>query len=489
MSSGMSEAYHILALFAILFVWMGAAAFINAKYLKLPSAIGQMLCCAVFSGLIMWGAKVGFINPQIITEFLKEFDLQEIVLAGMLHILLFASGLHFPTAKLYAYRGSIGLLATVGVVAAAFITAFLLWVGVSYLVTGLTLSFIVCLMFGSFISATDAVAANAILEKTTNNEALKSKIIGESLFNDATSVVMVLVVAGIYVGGQSAEVSYGSVAGTLLKEIFGGAMVGFGCAWVTTYLLRQIEDSYTELMMILGLALGSYSLAINMHVSAPIAAVVAGLYIGNRARDVAMSKKTQDEVDSFFAMIDSLLNNLLFGLIGASIILLHFSYNVLLLGAVAIVAMLIGRYLSVLICSLLLNRQKFKFSHMPTILTWAGLRGGISIALALSLPNMPEKQTILTVTYIVVLFSIIFQGLTLGKVIEYFEKKDNLSAAHAQENQVIAQIEAQREEIREELIAKVVGEDVVVANDSSVDAAKAVDSQDTVAQAQEVKKE
>lgn len=466
MNPGMSEAYHILALFAILFVWMAAAAFINAKYLKLPSAIGQMLCCAVFSGIIMLGAKVGFINPGAITDFLKEFDLQEIVLAGMLHILLFASGLHFPTAKLYAYRGSIGLLATVGVFAAAFITASLLWVGVSYIMTGLTLSFIVCLMFGSFISATDAVAANAILEKTTNNEALKAKIIGESLFNDATSVVMVLVVAGIYISGQNHQLDYMVVAGTLLKEIFGGAFIGLICAALTTAMLRQIEETYTEVMMIIALALGSYSLAVTLHVSAPIAAVVAGLYIGNRARDVAMSKKTQEQTDGFFGMIDSILNNLLFGLIGASIILLNFSYNVLALGGIAIVAMLAGRYLSVLLCGILLTRQKFKFSHMPTILTWAGLRGGISIALALSLPDFPEKQTLLTVTYIVVLFSIIFQGLTLGKVIAYFERKDNLAASHAVENQQIAEIEANREEIREELAAKAVGADVPVLVDA-----------------------
>ena len=453
MTTGMVDAYHALALMAILFVWMSAAAFINAKYWKLPEAIGQMLCCAIFSGIIMVGSKVGFINPGVITDFLKEFDIQEIVLAGMLHILLFASGLHFPSARLYVYRGSIGLLATVGVLVAAFITAFLLWLGVSYIITGATLSFIVCLMFGSFIAATDAVAANAILEKATKDEALKSKIIGESLFNDATSVVMVLVVAGIYVSGHGVDkVNYMSVAGTLLKEIFGGAFIGLACAALTTYMLRQIDQTNTEVMMIIALALGSYSLAVTMHVSAPIAAVVAGLYIGNRARDVALSKKTQEQTDNFFGMVDSIFNNLLFGLIGASIVLLEFSYNVLALGGIAIVAMLIGRYLSVLLCSMLLTRQKFKFSHMPAILTWAGLRGGISIALALSLPEMPEKQTLLTVTYMVVLFSIIFQGLTLGKVIAYFEEKNHISADHAEENKILAEADANREEMRDHLI-------------------------------------
>lgn len=412
----------ILQTIALLFLLTSIGGYLNHHFLKLPLNIGLLLFSSVFSLGLIFLAHLNLINTAKINNFVNKIDFEGLVLHGLLCLLLFAGSLQVDVSKLKQYRWAIGVFSTLGVLIAAFATAAIIHYVLVFLKLNLPFSY--CLLFGSLIAPTDAVAVLAILNKQTKDEGLKAKVTGEALFNDGMGVVLFLTVLTYTFTKHSTQFSYKEVSLEFFKELFGGFLIGGGLGILTTYMIKTIEQYEIEIMMTLALALGSYSLAEIWHVSAPIAAVVAGLIIGNTAKQNAMSEATRHRVDVFFQLIDDILNAVLFVLIGLKIISIALNLSIILISILAVFAVLSGRFISLCICGALLIKNKFNFKKLPFIMTWGGLRGSISIALALSLPVFPYKETLLSMTYLVVIFSIIVQGTTLGKVIDLFEKKE-----------------------------------------------------------------
>ena len=389
------------------------ASYLNHRYVRLPATMGLMVIGLMLSlGFVLLG-KAGVIDVAQAANLVREIDFSETLLHGMLAFLLFAGALHVDISDLSRQKGVIGVLATVGVVMATFATGGLFWAGAHLL--GFDLPFIYALLFGALISPTDPIAVLGILKQAGAPKSLETKITGESLFNDGIGVVVFLTILDIVVSGQTPAV--GEVATFLLVEALGGAALGLLMGWVVYRLLRSVDAYPVEVLLTLALAAGGYSLAEAIHVSAPIAIVVAGLLIGNHGRSFAMSDKTREHLDTFWELLDEILNAVLFVLMGLEVIALTLEWGYLALGGLAIVAALLARLLSVgLPIGLMRFGRPFSPGVVP-ILTWGGLRGGISIALALSLPATPERDLILTATYVVVVFSVLVQGLTLGPLI------------------------------------------------------------------------
>jgi CPA1 family monovalent cation:H+ antiporter len=279
---------------------------------------------------------------------------------------------------------------------------------------GLPLSYLWCLLFGALISPTDPIAVLGILKHARVPKGLEIQIAGESLFNDGIGVVVFLVLLGIVVGGQ--QPSFGHIGLVFLREAVGGALIGLGLGWVTFRLLKSVDNYQVEVLLTLALVTGGYALASAVHTSGPIAIVCAGVLIGNHGRRYAMSETTRAHLDMFWELVDEIFNAVLFVLIGFEVLVLTFSRNLLLAGLLAIPTLLFARWVSVGLPVLVLGRwQKFSRGTVA-ILTWGGLRGGISVALALSLPASPQREVVLAMTYVLVVFSILCQGLTIGRL-------------------------------------------------------------------------
>ena len=392
------------------------ASYINHRFVRLPATMGLMVIGLLLSlGFVLLG-KTGIIDVVHAANFVRGIDFSDTLLHGMLAFLLFAGALHVDLSDLASEKWVIGVLATVGVVLATFATGGLFWAGAQLL--GYDLPLLYALLFGALISPTDPIAVLGILKQSGAPISLETKITGESLFNDGIGVVVFLTILDIVVSGEAPAA--GEVAAFLLDEAVGGALLGLLLGWLVYRLLRSVDAYPVEVLLTLALAAGGYSLAEALHVSAPIAIVVAGLLIGNHGRAFAMSDQTREHLDTFWELLDEVLNAVLFVLIGLEVIALSLDWGYLGLGGVAIVAALLARLLSV---GLPLGLMRLGRTFTPgavSILTWGGLRGGISIALALSLPPTPERDLILTVTYVVVVFSVLVQGLTLGPLIRRF---------------------------------------------------------------------
>ena len=389
--------------------------FINYKLIKLPNTIGLMLISLVFSlGLIAADQLLPEVNLQA-KELLNAIDFNETLLHGMLGFLLFAGAMHVDLSSLRSQYRVIGALATVGVLTSTFLVAVLFW-GVASLF-GFQLPFIYALLFGALISPTDPIAVMGVLKKLGVPESLETKIVGESLFNDGVGVVIFLVILQMATGKQ--ELSGADVGLLFVQEAAGGVIFGFCAGVVTNWLLKQVDNYQVEILLTLALVTGGYALAEHLHFSAPIAIVVAGLLIGNHGRSFAMSEETRERLDSFWELIDEILNAVLFLLIGLEIIVISMNWDQLLIGCIAIPLILASRMISVSIPVNLLKLFRFRTftPHVIKVLTWGGLRGGISVALALSLPPSETRDLILAVTYVVVVFSILGQGLTIGPLL------------------------------------------------------------------------
>jgi CPA1 family monovalent cation:H+ antiporter len=280
---------------------------------------------------------------------------------------------------------------------------------------GFELSFVWCLLFGALISPTDPVAVIGILKEAKVPRSLEVQIAGESLFNDGIGVVAFIVLSEIAVAGQDASAVH--IGELFLTEAVGGAGFGFVIGWIAYRLLKSVDNYRVEVMLTLALVMGGYALASAIHVSGPIAVVVAGLFIGNLGREFAMSDTTRENLDAFWELIDEILNALLFVLIGLEILVLTFTRDLFFVGLLAIPTILLARWVSVALPVALISRWQEFTPGAVTIMTWGGLRGGISVALALSLPAGREREIVLVVTYIVVIFSILAQGLTLKHVV------------------------------------------------------------------------
>jgi len=399
---------------AILLTITAFAGYINHRFVRLPASIGMMAIALVMSVVTFTLGKLGIINTDWIRHMMEQVNFADILLHGLLSFLLFAGALHVNLAALREVRWAVALLATGGVVLAVAITGSLVWLITGWL--GIDLPYIYALIFGALIAPTDPIAVLGILKNAKVGRRLYYKIGGESLFNDGTGIVAFIILLGI--AQSTTELSFSSVSYLFIREAIGGVALGAALGWATFALLRHVDDHRVEVMLTLALVSGGYALAETVHVSAPIAVVVAGLIIGNHGRKHVMSERTRVRLDMFWELLDEILNAVLFMLMGLQMVVISISFGDVGLGFFAVLAVLIGRFLSVSILIHMLGVwQPFERGTIA-MLTWGGLRGGISIALALSLPAGPAKELILAMTYIVVVFSIMVQGTTFGRVIK-----------------------------------------------------------------------
>jgi len=409
--------FHILAILVSL---SAVFSYINHRFLKLPTAIGLMLIALLMSlGLLALG-PLGFALEQEVELMLHSVDFDETLLHGMLSFLLFAGALHVNLADLAKQRWVITTLATVGVVSATAITGLLSWW--LFALVGLELPLIWCLVFGALIAPTDPIAVLGILKSAGAPKTLETKITGESLFNDGVAVVVFLLLAGIATGGTEATV--GGALWLFLQEAVGGTLFGLAIGALAYWMLKSVDNYQVEVLITLALTTGGYALAELLHLSAPIAIVVAGLLIGNQGRLLAMSDKTRGHLDTFWELVDEILNAVLFVLIGLEVLILTVRSEYLAAGLLAIPLVLFSRFVAVGLPVGVMRRYRTFSPKVVQILTWGGLRGGISVALALSLPAGETRDALVTVTYAVVVFSILVQGLTIGPLVRHSLKQN-----------------------------------------------------------------
>lgn len=419
---------NLFVIASILIVLSALFGYINVKFLKLPNTIGLMIVAILFTmGLFL----TSLVNPTLLNmaeELIGEIDFKTVLLDVMLGFLLFAGALHTNFGQLKVQRWPILLFATVGVLTSTFLVG-----GMSYYLfnaLGHEVQFIHCLLFGALISPTDPIAVLGIMKKAGVPKKLETKIVGESLFNDGVGVVIFLTIFTIAGGGDHGD-SEGSSLNSILtlfgQEVFGGIAFGGILGLITYKLLKSIDDYEIEVMITLACVMGGYVFAHYLHLSAPLAIVVAGLIVGNdTVRGNAMSNVTEQFVDKFWELVDILLNALLFVLIGLELLVLTLDMSFIIAGMISIVLVLIARFLSLLIPVQLFSKRLEFLPYTTTIMSWGGLRGGISIALALSLGEEMNRDLLLTVTYVVVVFSIIVQGLTIGNLTTRLLGKENM---------------------------------------------------------------
>lgn len=401
----------LLDLVALFIALAALLSYLNHLYLRLPTTIGIMLIALGLS-LVLIG--VGQFAPAIegrAETMLASFDFSKALMLGMLSFLLFAGALHVNVNDLARYRWLIGLLASAGVIASTFIVGALSWWLLGAF--GFELPFVYCLLFGALISPTDPVAVLGILRSARVPKRVETVIAGESLFNDGVAVVLFIILYRLTAGG--AEITALEVGALFLIEAVGGVALGLALGYGAYRMLRTLDNYQVEVLITLALVMGGYALAQAIHVSGPIAIVVGGLLIGNHGRLLAMSTRTRRHLDAFWELIDEVLNAVLFLLIGLEVLVLQFTQAYLFAGVLAIPIVLLARLISVSV-PLALLPQDFGL-RLLQILTWAGLRGGISVALALSLPRSPERELIVAMTYVVVVFSIAVQGLSVGRLV------------------------------------------------------------------------
>jgi CPA1 family monovalent cation:H+ antiporter len=404
----------MLDIAALLISLTALFAWLNHRVIRLPSAVGVMSISLVLSlalvalGRLGWGALARQAESLV-----ASVDFSTVLMQGMLSVLLFAGSLHIDLGDLASRKAPIATLATAGVLVSTAVVGLAVW-GI-LAVVGLPLRLIECLVFGALVSPTDPIAVMGILKSARAPKGLEIKITGESLFNDGVGVVVFSVLLGLAEGAR--PVSLGGIALLFLEEAVGGVAFGLAIGYLTYLLLRSVDNYQVEVLLTLGLVFGGNALASRLHVSGPLAMVAAGLLIGNHGRLFAMSATTRRHLDTFWELLDEILNAVLFVLIGLEVLVLHFRPGVLLASALMIPAVLLARFVSVGLPVSLLRRFTEISPHAIKILTWAGVRGGISVALALSLPPGPARQVFLPMTYVVVLFSILVQGLTLGRVV------------------------------------------------------------------------
>ena len=418
---------NFLQITSLLIVLAGVFGAINYLFLKLPSAIG-ILVVALFAsfGLL----AIDLLAPQFgIAESARhmiiDIDFSDTLLEGMLGLLLFAGALHVKLHDLRAQWVPVALMATIGIGLSTAIVGF----GFSW-ITGMPL--IIALAFGALISPTDPVAVLGVLREANLQKTLETKIAGESLFNDGVGYVVFLVISGIaFAGSGHGAVDHGAshlddAAYLFIQEALGGAVLGVVLGWLTFRVMRLIDDYSLEVLLTLGLAFGGYELAVALHVSAPIMAVCAGLLIGDIGSKHGMSVQTREYVDAFWKLIDEILNAVLFLLIGFEVFAVAFHGEFLVAGVAAIGLSLVARLAAVAIPIMAMRPFRTFSAGVVPIMTWGGIKGGISVALALSIPENEWKPMILTATYVVVIFSIIVQGLTIAPLANKLGREPDL---------------------------------------------------------------
>ena len=398
---------------AILLVLAALFSYVNYRYIGLPASVGLIVMALVLSFSLEIMGALGFGMEGHAAHLLASINFNQTVLHGMLGFLLFAGALHINLHDLARQRWTVLLLATVGVILSTLLIGFLTWWMLS--LAGIHLPMLYCLLFGALISPTDPIAVLAILKRIDAPKSLEMQIAGESLFNDGIAVVLFLILLGLAGGGEHATIV--EVVSLFAKEALGGVIFGLIAGGFAFWLLRGVDQYPVAIMITLALVTGGYALAEVLHVSAPIAMVVAGLIIGNHGRHLAMTETTRHHLDIFWELVDEILNAVLFVLIGLEVLVVVYTKVHLIASIIAIPIVLLARFVSVGLPLGLLRRIQDFSTNAVTILTWGGLRGGVSVALALSLPAGPQRNLIVPITYAVVAFSIIVQGLTIGKLL------------------------------------------------------------------------
>ena len=405
---------NIFEISSILVTISAALMYLNFKFLKFPMTIGLMLLSLVLSLFIFLTSSFIPSIQVLALSMLSSIDFNATLMGGMLSFLLFAGALHVDLNDLLDQKLIISILATLGVVFSTFLVG-----TVTYYLLGffsIHIDYIYCLLFGSLISPTDPIAVLGILKETNTPKSLETTIAGESLFNDGVGVVVFAVILSLATGG--ADISFSKISFLFFEEAVGGIVFGLVTGYMFFKLLKSVDDYPLEIMLTLALVMGGYSLASYLHLSGPLAMVVAGLFIGNHGKMFAMSDTTHKQLFSFWELIDEFLNALLFVLIGFEVLIIYFNLTYLITGALLIPLILLVRFIGISIPLKLLGSRSNLSKGSAIVMTWCGLRGGISIALALSLPESPERSLIIAITYIVVAFSILVQGLSSKKVVD-----------------------------------------------------------------------
>ncbi len=389
-------------------------AYLNHRFVGLPTTIGVMATALAFSLLLIGLDALGVATSlrQYEESLLRSIDFSDVLMQGMLSLLLFAGAMHVDLSELRTYRLPVAALAVVGTLASTLAVGYGMWFALP--AVGLELPLMYCMLFGALISPTDPIAVMGILKSARAPRELELVISGESLFNDGVGVVIFSLLLGVLTSGVAPGA--GQVAELLAHEAGGGVLFGLALGYLTFRLLKSVNNYQVEVLLTLAAVIGGYALANKLHVSGPLAMVVAGLIIGNHGRALAMSDTTRRYLDTFWELIDEILNATLFVLIGMEVLLVAFPVRDLVAAGIAVVVTLLARLLTV---GVPMGRFEGIFRLPPgswKVLTWGGLRGGISVALALSLPAGPERDTVVALTYCVVVFSILVQGLSIGRV-------------------------------------------------------------------------
>ena len=419
-----------MAVYQIIAVMLTMAAlfsFLNYKTLKLPTTIGLMFFSLLMSLAIIGLHAVGLDLESQADAILNSIDFNKTLMHGMLSFLLFAGALHVDLERLSKQKWVIASLATIGLLTSTFLVGVSSWWILGAL--GFHIDLIWCLLFGSLISPTDPIAVLAILKTANAPESLETKIAGESLFNDGVAVVVFIVLLSIAAGEGEATLAH--IATLFVEEAVGGVVFGLATGYLAFLMLRSVDNYTVEILITLALVTGGYAVAGAIHVSGPIAMVVCGLLIGNHGRALAMSEKTREHLDTFWELVDEILNAVLFVLIGFEVLVLSFSSDIIIAGVIMIFVILLARFISVGIPITILKASHQFTTGVTSILTWGGLRGGISVALALSLPAGEARNIIVPITYVVVVFSILVQGLTVGRLIKHYVEPSQSEHAEA----------------------------------------------------------
>ena len=404
----------------IILVLSAIFAYVNYRYIRLPSTIGIMVISVLVSLVFV---IIGKVNPELtsyLTSTISKVDFGKLLMGVMLSFLLFAGSINIDSQNLRAEGKSVLVFATFGVLLSTLIVGTLTF----YLlkIFGFEIRYIHCLLFGSLISPTDPIAVMSILKGAGIPKSLEVRISGESLFNDGISIVVFATLFEVSNIGIE-NLSFINILYLLLKEAGGGIVFGVILGYAGFFMLRSIDNYKIEVLITLALVMGGYALSNYIHVSGPLSMVVTGIIIGNQGRRLAMSATTKEYLDKFWEMVDEMLNAVLFVLIGFELLIINFDMPDFEIGIIVFLIVILGRYISVAASMFITKFNKTFLRSDLLILTWGGLRGGISVALALSLTDKMDRGLFLPITYIIVLLSVILQGLSISRVAKYSMKK------------------------------------------------------------------
>lgn len=383
--------------------------YLNFRFIRLPATIGVMLIALVFSLSLLLLQRLGWSIEPAAERLVRSIDFNVTLMQGMLGFLLFAGALNVNLDDLLQHRWTVAVFTVFGVLCSTAIIGFLTYIVFQWI--GVGLPWIYCFLFGALISPTDPIAVLGLLKEFGAPKTLEVNIAGEALFNDGVGVVVFLALYEMVAG--TSGFSFERVGFLFLTEALGGIALGLLLGWITYRLLKSIDHYQVELLLTLALVTGGYALANSLRVSGPLAIVAAGILIGNQGRHFAMSEKTRQQIDTFWELVDEILNAVLFVLIGLEMLILTMKPGFWIAAAATIPMVLLARLVSVWIPAILMRKAFSSSQGLIRIMTWGGLRGGISVALALSIPTGAERDLILAVTYAVVVFSILVQGLTV----------------------------------------------------------------------------